>query len=216
MDVERCDRRMGGPPMPRTTVSFGSTFSFPQRKGGRGLFEQNKAVAGTLEYRPYGENYTSPAPAGLTHRFTGLDLDATTGQYYAPYRYYAPNLSRWLTRDPLGMHDGTNMFAYVRYAPIAYADPMGLFLGPVYFLLFLLLAIAIFAVFVIVAALCKVFPGQTCCDLVCGIAVGIVCALLLGPIGGTICAILNGIGCLVLCAWLYGSPSPPSEPEYGC
>jgi RHS repeat-associated protein len=92
----------------------------------RGLFDQSKVSLGAFEFTPYGEGYTSAAPVNVTKRFTGLDLDSITGQYYAPYRHYAPNLSRWLTRDPLGIVEGPNLYAYVRSAVVRAKDTLGL------------------------------------------------------------------------------------------
>ena len=81
---------------------------------------------GDFEYTPYGEAYTDDGPSTITHRFTGLDMDAQTGKYYAPYRYYDPNIARWMTQDPLGMLAGPNVYAYVRNRPNFYLDSLGL------------------------------------------------------------------------------------------
>jgi len=57
--------------------------------------------------------------------YTGHLWDADIQQYYAPYRYYSPATTRWLTRDPLGMVDGPNVYGYVRGNPVGYADSRG-------------------------------------------------------------------------------------------
>ena len=54
--------------------------------------------------------------------------DGESGLYYAPHRYYSPFQARWTTRDPLGMVDGPNVYAYVRGNPVNFRDPLGLFL----------------------------------------------------------------------------------------
>ena len=59
--------------------------------------------------------------------FTGHQWDGESGLYYAPYRYYSPFQARWTTRDPLGMIDGPNVYAYVRGDPLGFSDPTGLF-----------------------------------------------------------------------------------------
>jgi RHS repeat-associated protein len=61
----------------------------------------------------------------VTHRFTGHDLDPATGLYFAPFRYYYPTGARWMTRDPLGMVDGPNVYAYAGGHPINRIDPLG-------------------------------------------------------------------------------------------
>lgn len=92
----------------------------------RGVWDQSKNSLGGFEYTPFGEGYTTTGPSGITHRYTGLDLDSLTGKYYAPYRYYDPNAARWMTPDPLGMADGPNVYAYVRQNPLSWTDPLGL------------------------------------------------------------------------------------------
>ena len=58
--------------------------------------------------------------------FTGHQGDGESGLYYAPFRYYSPFQARWTTRDPLGMIDGPNVYAYVRGNPVVFIDPLGL------------------------------------------------------------------------------------------
>lgn len=45
--------------------------------------------------------------------------------YYRGARYYAPWLSRWVSCDPAGMADGTNISLYVRDNPLRFNDPTG-------------------------------------------------------------------------------------------
>jgi hypothetical protein len=39
--------------------------------------------------------------------------------------YYAPWLGRWVSADPIGLGDGTNVYAYVGGNPVTYVDPGG-------------------------------------------------------------------------------------------
>ena len=41
------------------------------------------------------------------------------------YRYYSPELGRWLNRDPIGEKGGMNLLNYVINNPINYIDPIG-------------------------------------------------------------------------------------------
>jgi RHS repeat-associated protein len=52
--------------------------------------------------------------------------DRNTLCYHAPYREYAAGWARWTTRDPLGMVDGPNEYAYVGDNPVCLLDTMGL------------------------------------------------------------------------------------------
>ena len=93
----------------------------------RSLYNQSKGMIGALEYSPFGEEYLNSADADITHRYTGHDLDSNTGLYFAPYRYCSADASRWMSRDPLGLTEGINLFAYVLENPVNRMDPTGLF-----------------------------------------------------------------------------------------
>ncbi len=58
-------------------------------------------------------------------RATPLLLALPSPLDHAPHRYYSPFQARWTTRDPLGMIDGPNVYAYVRGNPVRYVDPDG-------------------------------------------------------------------------------------------
>ena len=59
-------------------------------------------------------------------RFPGQYFDSETGLHYNRFRYYSPELGRYLSRDPLGFLAGCNFFAYVDNNPINGVDPLGL------------------------------------------------------------------------------------------
>jgi RHS repeat-associated protein len=92
----------------------------------RALYNATKSLVATYAYTPYGQDYASPGTTGTTHRFTGHDWNPQSGLYFAPHRFYNPQLARWMSRDPLGMVDGPNVYAYVLGNPVSHFDPMGL------------------------------------------------------------------------------------------
>ncbi|WP_347901422.1 RHS repeat-associated core domain-containing protein [Pseudomonas purpurea] len=59
-----------------------------------------------------------------TIRYSGKERDAT-GLYYYGYRYYAPWLQRWVSPDPAGMVDGTNVFMMLFNNPVNWVDAAG-------------------------------------------------------------------------------------------
>ncbi|MEO7369130.1 MAG: SpvB/TcaC N-terminal domain-containing protein [Gemmatimonadaceae bacterium] len=82
------------------------------------------------EYHPYGTtayrmNNKAVKATAKRHRYTGMEKDEESGLSYHGARYYASWLGRWVSADPKGMVDGTNLYAYVRNNPLIYADPTG-------------------------------------------------------------------------------------------
>lgn len=57
--------------------------------------------------------------------FTGQWLDTETGLYYNHFRYYDPELGRYLSPDPIGLLGGLNEYTYV-WSPFEAIDPDGL------------------------------------------------------------------------------------------
>ncbi|OGX10542.1 MAG: hypothetical protein A2Y05_01365 [Omnitrophica WOR_2 bacterium GWA2_53_43] len=61
-----------------------------------------------------------------TYRFSSKEFEDHAGLYYFGARYYDPEISRWLTADPLKFVDGFNMYTYVHNNPVNFVDPLGL------------------------------------------------------------------------------------------
>ncbi|RCS49490.1 RHS repeat-associated core domain-containing protein [Bremerella cremea] len=57
--------------------------------------------------------------------FGGYYYDSDTGLYLVRNRVYHPKLGRWLTKDPLGMVDGPNLYEYCAGDPVNLIDPSG-------------------------------------------------------------------------------------------
>jgi RHS repeat-associated protein len=83
------------------------------------------------EYHPYGttayqaKNKIIKA-AAKRYRYTGMERDEETGLEYHSARYYMPWLGRWLSADPIGLIDGTNLFVFALNNPNINSDRTGL------------------------------------------------------------------------------------------
>ncbi|MFN8825957.1 MAG: RHS repeat-associated core domain-containing protein [Planctomycetota bacterium] len=67
----------------------------------------------------------SAAVAGNSFLFTGREYDWETGLYHYRARAYDPDTGTFLQEDPLGLHDGLNVVAYVHANPTNLSDPYG-------------------------------------------------------------------------------------------
>jgi RHS repeat-associated protein len=61
--------------------------------------------------------------------YTGHEWNYQIDLFMTQYRAYDPALGRWLNEDPIGYHDGLNLYAYVRNSPVVWRDPLGLAAG---------------------------------------------------------------------------------------
>jgi RHS repeat-associated protein len=58
-------------------------------------------------------------------RFQGQYFDAETGLHYYRFRYYDPDVGRFVSQDPIGLLGGDNLYAYAPN-PTGWVDPFGL------------------------------------------------------------------------------------------
>jgi RHS repeat-associated protein len=91
--------------------------------------DEGTANAGLLEERrPGGRSNGSGIgthPVGQPLRFAGQYCDPETGLHYNRFRYYDPDIGRYLSQDPVGLLGGTNPYEYGPN-PVMYIDPLGL------------------------------------------------------------------------------------------
>lgn len=90
-------------------------------------------ATGTLEqslaYYPFGGTWVNTGTANVPYKYTGKELDASTGLYFYEARYYDPALGRFISadtivpspRDPQSL----NRYSYVGNNPLRYTDPTG-------------------------------------------------------------------------------------------
>jgi len=83
-------------------------------------------VLWAAEVEPYGAVRIAPgARVELNLRFPGHYFDPETGLHYNRFRYYSPELGRYLESDPIGLAGGDNVYAYPAN-PLVEVDVLGL------------------------------------------------------------------------------------------
>ena len=93
------------------------------------LINASGTETGRYLYDPYGNllGLWGAAALGNTYRFSSKEWDLRTDVYYYGYRYYQPNLQRWLNRDPLEEAGAINLYGYVGNGAVNGVDPYGLY-----------------------------------------------------------------------------------------
>lgn len=86
------------------------------------------------EYHPYGttafQTRDSVSEVSLKrYRYSGKERDDEMGLYYFGARYFSPGIGIWISADPAGTVDGTNLFVFVRRNPICQTDRVGFVTG---------------------------------------------------------------------------------------
>ena len=83
--------------------------------------------AAHFEYSPFGKTTVASGtiPNRFAFRFSSEYHDSETGLVYYNYRYYSPDLGRWLNRDPIGERGGWNLYVFVYNNTVSYFDDLG-------------------------------------------------------------------------------------------
>ena len=72
-----------------------------------------------------GTEATELSTIAVNLRFPGQYFDDETNLHYNHFRYYDPDIGRYITSDPIGLLSGLNTFNYVFSHPVGLTDPTG-------------------------------------------------------------------------------------------
>ena len=94
----------------------------------RCLTDAGGAAADTYEYDPFGNTTGSTGTYANINplQFSTKAYDSDAALNYYGYRFYKPELGRWLNRDPIDNASSSNLYAFVQNGPVNWIDLLGL------------------------------------------------------------------------------------------
>jgi len=110
-------------------ASFASAYYYCDGNGNiSGLVYTNGLMAAQYTYDPFGNILTMSGPlaSANTYRFSSKEWNDKPGTYYYGYRFYDPNVQRWLNRDLIEEAGGINLYAFVENNALSWCDLNGL------------------------------------------------------------------------------------------
>jgi len=94
------------------------------------LIDSRHNVVARYRYDPFGnlQGLAGPLAEANRIRFSSKEFHPPSGLSYFGFRFYDPNLQRWINQDPMGERGGLGLYTYVGNAPTIAVDPDGRFL----------------------------------------------------------------------------------------
>src|SRR5439155_25313752 len=91
------------------------------------MVNSSQSSVAAYKYDPFGNLISSSGTlAGANvYRFSSKEQHVNSGMYYYGFRFYDPNLQRWISRDPMDEQGGLNLYAFVFNDPEGSIDPLG-------------------------------------------------------------------------------------------
>jgi RHS repeat-associated protein len=108
----------------RTTEAGTSSYLTNVLNSTIALANGSAEVKTTYTYDPFGGVTKVGEATDNPFQFTSRENDGT-GLQYNRARYYNPSMGRFISQDPAGFVEGTNLYDYVGGAPLDYTDPTG-------------------------------------------------------------------------------------------
>jgi RHS repeat-associated protein len=65
------------------------------------MLNSSQAMVASYRYDPFGNTISSSGTLASANRFSSKEIHVNSGMYHYGYRFYDPNLQRWINRDPI-------------------------------------------------------------------------------------------------------------------
>ena len=89
------------------------------------MTDEDETVVRTYDYCAFGKIISETGTLINPFTYTARELDDDSGLYYYRARYYDSTIGRFLSRDPVGLDKGEDIYVYVQNNPISLIDPTG-------------------------------------------------------------------------------------------
>jgi len=92
------------------------------------MLNSSQTMVASYRYDPFGNTLSSSGTlaSANVYRFSSKEIHINSGMYYYGFRFYDPNLQRWINRDPIEERGGYNLYSFVANNPLFFIDPYGL------------------------------------------------------------------------------------------
>ncbi len=90
-----------------------------------GLYTPAGTPAAAYTYDAFGRRLSATGPLAEANplQWSGKEYHEASGLVSHLHRFYDPETSKWLTRDPLGEEGGVNLYGFVANDPVNLVDP---------------------------------------------------------------------------------------------
>ena len=111
-------------------VSINGFFYFPGYDNNGnvvGYWDESGSLVAEYAYDAFGNTIDSSGSMAsvFPHRFSTKYYDSETDLYYYGYRYYSPELGRWISRDPIKEEGGALLYGFCRNNSVSSVDYLG-------------------------------------------------------------------------------------------
>jgi RHS repeat-associated protein len=90
------------------------------------LLDSSGTIVAKYEYSPFGKLTSVTDTVNNPFRFSSEYWDTETGLVYYNFRYYSPELGRWVSRDPIEEDGGWNLYGMLGNRVVNSIDSKGL------------------------------------------------------------------------------------------
>jgi len=107
-------------------VYDGNEYSYDGNGNVRDIISASGLNVAHYEYDPFGkETVSSGSYSSQPYQWSSKEFHQPSGMVYYLYRFYAPQLGRWINRDPIEEAGGINLYGFVGNDGISRWDYLG-------------------------------------------------------------------------------------------